>query len=196
VDAHRLVLNRTDQFHALGDPTRWRIMGRLIDGPASVQELSRALGQPKGTLSHHVKVLEAAGLVRLAETRRVRGVEERRYARLPGPFSIDDAALITAEDAEPELRSMPLRQALAEARIGREAQDDDETSTTALVLRARMPVERARRFVRLVEGLAAEFSDGAPGTGEMFGLVAAIYMPDWALQDRRRAASARATSKR
>jgi hypothetical protein len=50
----------------------------------------------------------------------------------------------------------------------------------SVVVRARMPAERARRFARLLEELAQEFADGAPDTGETFGLVAAIYVPDWA----------------
>jgi len=32
--------------------------------------------------------------------------------------------------------------------------------------------------------LTAVLSDGAPGTGETFGFVGAIYVPDWAGKDR------------
>ena len=35
----------------------------------------------------------------------------------------------------------------------------------------------------MVEGLAQEFADGAPGEGEAFGFVAAIYVPDWAADE-------------
>jgi hypothetical protein len=31
----------------------------------------------------------------------------------------------------------------------------------------------------LLNELAAEFTEGAPGEGETFGLVAGIYRPDW-----------------
>ena len=47
-----------------------------------------------------------------------------------------------------------------------------------------MPAERARRFARLIEELAAEFADGAPGEGETFGFVAGVYVPDWAVAKR------------
>jgi len=73
---------------------------------------------------------------------------------------------------------MPLRQALAEARPSRPGRDADDASMS-IVVRARMPVERARRFAHLVDALAQEFADGAPGEGETFGLVAAVYVPDW-----------------
>jgi len=43
-----------------------------------------------------------------------------------------------------------------------------------------MSAARARRFGHLVDALAREFADGAPGDGETFGFVAAMYVPDWA----------------
>lgn len=169
------MISRPDQLQAIGDPTRWRILGRLLDGPASIQELARALKVAKGTIGHHVRVLDTAGLIRLAETHRVRGVIEKRYARVARQFRLPegDAAAATGH---PDLGTMPLRQAVAEAR---QATDPDDPSMS-VVVRARMPVARARRFARLLNELVEEFADGAPGNGETFGLVAGIYVPDWA----------------
>jgi DNA-binding transcriptional ArsR family regulator len=170
------TITRPDQLQALGDSTRWKILGRLIDGAASIQELSRSLAVPKGTIGHHVHVLEDAGLIRLAETQRVRGVTEKRYARVAGRFRFPEEggdALVSAA-GDPTLANLPLRQALAEARSpGR------TDPSASVVVRARMPADRARRFARLIEELADEFVDGAPGTGETFGFVGAIYVPDW-----------------
>jgi DNA-binding transcriptional ArsR family regulator len=173
-----LTITRPDELHALADPTRWKILGWLIDGPASIQELSRALAVPKGTIGHHVRVLEEAGLVRIAETRQVRGVTEKRYARVAGTFKFPDEhrESLAAEAGDPAFANLPLRQALAEARAPSCADDP----SASVVVRARMSADRARRFARLVEALAAEFADGAPGSGETFGFVAAIYVPDWA----------------
>lgn len=168
-----LTLSRPDQLHAVADATRGRILGRLLQEPASVQELARALGVAKGTMGHHVRVLEAAGLIRVVETRRVRGVVEKRYARVARQFRLEGERAAGAEP-DPRLSHLPLRQALAEART----QVDDDASAS-LVVRARMPAERARRFVRMVEALAEEFAEGAPQTGETFGFVAAVYVPDW-----------------
>jgi DNA-binding transcriptional ArsR family regulator len=172
------TLTRPDQLQALGDPTRWKILGRLIDGPASIQELSRSLAVPKGTIGHHVHVLEDAGLIRLAETQRVRGVMEKRYARIAGRFRFPEEGRTALASAagDPTLANLPLRQALAEARIPSGPTDP----SASVVVRARMPADRARRFARLIEELAAEFVDGAPGTGETFGFVGAVYVPDWA----------------
>ena len=169
-----LTITRPDQLHALADPTRWRILGRLLDGPASIQELARSLGAAKGTVGHHVRVLDSAGLIRVAETRRVRGVTEKRYARVSMKFQLPDAD-DPMSARHPGLDTLPLRSALAEARP-RSGPDDPSMS---IVVRARMPAERARRFGELINALAKEFSEGAPQEGEAFGFVGAIYVPDW-----------------
>jgi len=176
------TISRPDQLQALGDPTRWRILGRLLDGPASIQELARALGAAKGTIGHHVRVLDKAGLIRLAETHRVRGVTEKRYARVAKHFKLPEGEREQQELGadDPNLQHLPLRQALAEARP---PGGKDEPSIS-VVVRARMSAARARRFARMIEGLAEEFADGSPGSGETFGFVGAIYVPDWAGKDR------------
>lgn len=170
----QFTITSPDQLHALADPTRWRILGRLLDGPASIQELARSLGAAKGTIGHHVRVLDRAGLIRIVETKRVRGVTEKRYARVAQQFRLPDSDdPMNAE--HPGLDMLPLRSALAEARP-RAGKDDPAMS---IVVRARMPAARARRFGDLINALAAEFADGAPQEGETFGFVGAIYVPDW-----------------
>ena len=53
------------QLRAVADPTRRRILSLLRERAASTTELAEALGQPKGTVGHHVKVLEDAKLIHL-----------------------------------------------------------------------------------------------------------------------------------
>jgi len=175
-----LNITRPDQLQALGDPTRWRILGRLSESAATVQELARALGVAKGTAAHHVRVLQSAGLIRVAETKRIRGVVEKRYARVARQFRLDegDREHLAKAAGNVDLANLPLRQALAEARPASGGYPDDPSMS--FVVRARMPVARARRFAKLVEALAEEFADGAPDDGETFGFAAAVYVPDWA----------------
>ena len=191
-----MTLTRPDQFRAIGDSTRMRILGLLAQGDASVQELARSLRIPKGTISHHVGVLEDAGLIRVVEERRVRAVTERRYARVAPMFRLGDGngdgnrdrtgngesgstgTSRTAADADalPDpLHLFPLRHALEEA----VPQTGPGDASSSLIVRARMPAARARRFGQLVEQLAQEFAEGAPGVGETYGFVAAIYATDW-----------------
>lgn len=51
-------------FEALSHPVRRAIVSRLVTGQATVGEASRGLGISKPAVTKHVKVLEAAGIVR------------------------------------------------------------------------------------------------------------------------------------
>ena len=68
------------QLHAVGSLARHRVLRVLRDGPATVTQIADRLGIAKGSSHYHVGVLAKAGLIRVVETRKVRGVEERYYA--------------------------------------------------------------------------------------------------------------------
>jgi DNA-binding transcriptional ArsR family regulator len=50
-------------FAALADPTRRAMLARLSQGPATVNELAEPFAMTLPSVSRHLKVLEAAGLV-------------------------------------------------------------------------------------------------------------------------------------
>jgi DNA-binding transcriptional ArsR family regulator len=64
------------QVKAALPPLRRRLL-HLLDEPASAAELARRTGLPRQKINYHLRVLEAAGLVRLVETRARRGCLER-----------------------------------------------------------------------------------------------------------------------
>ncbi len=71
-------------FHALSNPTRRAILGRLASGETTVGELSQPLPLSFAGVSKHLGVLERANLV----TREARGRE--RVCRL-NPAALQDA---------------------------------------------------------------------------------------------------------
>ena len=93
-------------FAALGDPTRRAILARLALGGATVSELARPFPFTQPTISKHLKVLEAAGLIsrRRSATSRLSHLEAapmraaneyiERYRRFwAGSFDRLDSAL-------------------------------------------------------------------------------------------------------
>ena len=50
-------------FAALGDDTRWAILARLGEGPASASALAREFPISRQAIVKHLEVLRAAGLV-------------------------------------------------------------------------------------------------------------------------------------
>ena len=77
-----LVVSETEQLRALADDVRLRIVALLRERAASTTELAEQVGLAKGTVAHHLKVLEAAGLVTVVRTRRVRALTESLYGRV------------------------------------------------------------------------------------------------------------------
>jgi DNA-binding transcriptional ArsR family regulator len=75
-------------FHALGDATRRRMLRALAEGERTVGQLAEPFEMSLAAASKHVKVLEAAGLLR----REVRG--RTHVCRLePAPLASADAWL-------------------------------------------------------------------------------------------------------
>ncbi len=84
----RRALTSPAQVRALAHPLRNTVLGLLHERAASITELSTAVGRPKSTVAHHVKVLVESGLLQVVRTRRVRAVEEAYYGRTARMFHV------------------------------------------------------------------------------------------------------------
>jgi len=148
-----------EQFKALGHPMRHRLLFALgQEGQATISQLAAALGSNKGNIAHHLKVLAAAGLVRPAGTRQVRGGTEQYYQRASRGLKYDDAA--TTEVAF---------RALA-AEIAAAGPDP------FLMLRTlRLTPEHARQLTARLRELAHQAEDAADQP--RYGLLLGLYQP-------------------
>lgn len=77
-----LVVTETEQLRALADDVRLHLVTLLRERAQSTTELAAQVGLAKGTVSHHLKVLEGAGLIRVVRTRKVRALTESIYGRV------------------------------------------------------------------------------------------------------------------
>jgi DNA-binding transcriptional ArsR family regulator len=57
------MTNESRALAALADPTRRRVFERLGKAPASVADITRAVGVSQPAVSQHLKILREAGLV-------------------------------------------------------------------------------------------------------------------------------------
>jgi predicted ArsR family transcriptional regulator len=156
-----LMVREPEQLKALGDDLRSKIVILL-------RELATKLGLPKGTVGHHMKVLEKAGLIQVVRTRQVRAMTEKFYGRTARLFLFES----TDSDAEDvwNVAAASLRRAAEEMLpIGSDAQ------TTFGVVRARLSDADARRLVRRLEKLVDDFRAADGPDGAEYGLAAAFY---------------------
>src|SRR6266536_5862135 len=82
------LARRAALHSALADPARLSIVDRLAVSDASPSELAAMLGLPSNLLAHHLRVLEAEGLISRA---RSEGDKRRAYLKLV-PGTLDDLA--------------------------------------------------------------------------------------------------------
>lgn len=87
------VLRDPAAIAVLMDPARRRLLDALAHRPDSAVGLARRLGDTRQRLNYHLRQLEAAGLVELAEERPRRGVKERVMRPVARRFVVDPAAL-------------------------------------------------------------------------------------------------------
>jgi DNA-binding transcriptional ArsR family regulator len=159
-----LVVSQPEQMRALADGPRTKIVALLREHAQSTQELAEQLGLAKGTVAHHLSVLEHAGLIRVVRTRKVRALTERYYGRVARLFvfmgedpadtrAVGAAALHEAADE--------LARAHEGAHFG--------------LIHARIAPEDARRFARRLARLVEDFRAADVPDGVPFALVNGLW---------------------
>jgi putative molybdopterin biosynthesis protein len=86
-------LHSFEQLKILADPKRRAILQHLMSGPASLTMLGKLIGEHPAWVRHHLKQLEAAGLVELVETRVQSGVVEKFYRARAGGYLVQELIL-------------------------------------------------------------------------------------------------------
>jgi DNA-binding transcriptional ArsR family regulator len=167
--ADRLDLN-ADQLKLVLEPTRLRIIDLLSERAATTSQLADVMKKPKGTIGHHTKALEDAGLIRVVRTAKVRAMEERYYGRAARLFIMgkyDDAGVSLGAALDVSYQ---------ELRTAASPPYDESEAHLASARYARIPRERAQewsgRFSALLDEFAAQERDGDTTYGVMIGLFA------------------------
>ena len=167
LDDH-LTLDAT-QTQALVEPTRMAIIDLLNERAATTSQLADALGKPKGTIGHHAKVLEDAGLIHVVRTEKVRAIEAKYYGRTARIFllpSLGEAGV---------RKGFMLAEAATEIEAGRESGLHDDHPAVSAVRYARIPGERAEEWrMRLVE-LVSEFTGQERDGDTVYGMAVALF---------------------
>jgi DNA-binding transcriptional ArsR family regulator len=184
------MVRDTNAALALLDPERRRLTEALAQAPESASGLARRLGEKRQRINYHLRVLEDAGLVELAEERRTRGRTERVMRPTAQRFVLDPATVGTLAVADPhevgDQFSASYLVALA-ARVIRELADLLERASAS---RSRLATASVNTNVRLAsparyEAFVRELSQAVSdviarhhderGDGRWFRVVGAAY---------------------
>ena len=169
-----MVVREPEQLRALGDNVRAKIIALLRHNARSTQQLAEVLEMPKGTVGHHLKVLESAGLIRVVRTRKVRAMTEKFYGRTARLFFFEAES---APETVPGLGAAMLRNAADEV-------SQATSGANFAHLRSRLNKADARRLARRLDKLVADFQAADIKNGDettaMYSFVSSFWSPDGA----------------
>ena len=168
--AEKVVVTAPAELRAMADPLRGTILDLVLERAATVAELAEAVGRPKSTVAHHVKVLVEAGMLKVVRTRRVRAIEERFYGRTARVFYVGRVPL-------DQVTPPPWTNDLADA--GEESMPAYQADQMRSIRRhARISPDRAAEFWERIFEVVREFPQ-LPREGDtVYGFVAGLYPTD------------------
>ena len=169
-----LEIDSVEMFKAVFDDTRMQITDLLTERAATTSEIADTLGKPKGTIGHHVQVLEEAGLIHVVRTKKVRAIEAKYYGRVARTF------LLTSRVEDSDIGISPdyfLTRAAADYANAAHTHEDEIPMMSTLRF-ARIPEERAREWVLRLGELTQEFVADVREGETTYGMLVAFYPTD------------------
>jgi DNA-binding transcriptional ArsR family regulator len=107
------AIDDVESLRAMADPTRLAILNALMHPQQgelpvlSAKDLAARLGESQTKLYRHIRQLETAGLIRVAATRMVSGIQEQRYQASQHDLSFGDGFLREhADESEAMMRAV------------------------------------------------------------------------------------------
>jgi DNA-binding transcriptional ArsR family regulator len=176
----RMTINTLEQFRAMSDPLRMKILRIIRYQPATAKQLADRLGATPGAIGHHLRVLEVAGLAQVVALRVTRGIIARYYTRTARIFMYD----MPKEVTEPGTVSVEFLTDARDELVDASLDFKKEATIYSGFPHARLSRERANEFSARLQRLADEFlQEPDDPEGEIYGLSIALFRaPAWQAQ--------------
>lgn len=100
------TISSLEQIKVVADPLRVRILETLCLEPRTTKQVAEILGEKPTRLYHHVDALAEVGLIRLVDTRPVRGTTEKYYQAVARSFRTDPGLFSRSEAGDDDTRAL------------------------------------------------------------------------------------------
>jgi len=184
--APEMVITDVEQLKAISDPLRLQLLERISGDPRrawTAKELAEDLDTKQTKLYHHLALLEERGFIRVAATRVVSGIQEKRYQATARSFRVDrslltgggsDVAVAGALDAIFDKARGEILAGLRSGTINLDPKDPQRRRMGLWATHARLGPANVKRVIRLIEKLA-EAGEADDPDGAEYGLVVGFY---------------------
>jgi DNA-binding transcriptional ArsR family regulator len=169
----QVAITTFDQFKAISEPVRSRILGIIQNQPATAKQIASRLGATPGAIGHHLRVLEEAGLAQIVARRLVRGIVANYYTRTARIFKYNLPEDVKGGmSASLQIIDMA-RDELAEA----QATSKEDPYQCESFPHIRLSPERARYYAKRIEALVDDVLHEKPDPdGEVYGILLGMFM--------------------
>jgi DNA-binding transcriptional ArsR family regulator len=171
----RLAITTAEQFKAISESTRSRILGIIQHQPATAKQIADRLHIAPGAAGHHLQVLEAAGMAQIVAKRLVRGIVAKYYARTARIFTYQMSPDITGGVSTSVEIASSATDELAES-IAEGSEDEEKGCGTVGFPHARLSVERAKFYAARLDALMEDLIHEPPApNGDVYGVMIAMF---------------------
>lgn len=180
------VIDDVEALRVISDPLRLKILELTSADPSrawSAKEMAASLGTSQTKLYHHIGLMEEHRFLRVAETRMVSGITERRYAATAHGYRVDrsllagsggEAALADTLDAIFDKVRAEIVAGVHDGLIDESEADRERTRMALWASHARLSPASVRKVMREIERLA-ELGELDDADGSHYGFLLAFY---------------------
>src|SRR5579863_3408648 len=162
-----------EQFKAISEPVRSRILGIIQNQPATAKQIADRLGATPGAIGHHLHVLEDAGLAKIVARRLVRGIVANYYTRTARIFNYNLPKDVTGGMEA----SLEVMNKAHDEMVEAQATINDDPYCSDGFPHIRLSPERARYYSERLQALVDEVLDETPDPdGKVYGIFVAMFM--------------------
>jgi DNA-binding transcriptional ArsR family regulator len=165
-------LSSKNELRAYVNATRITILALLRDFSATITQIAREIGTHPANLTHHFRILERAGLIRLVEKRDTGRNLEKFYRAAALSFITAPGELEVVE--KQALKLSILRDEFT-ASIQRLNKSKDEAEVFARLLVARISKNNLKKFQKQLLLLISEFEQAETPDGDPYSLALCLF---------------------
>lgn len=180
------VIDDLEALKVISDPLRLKILELTSADPErawTAKELAAGLRTSQTKLYHHLSLMEEHRFLRVAETRMVSGIMERRYAATAHGYRVDrsllagsggEAALAATLDTLFEKVRAEILAGLHDGLIDESGTDPTRRRMALWASHARLSPADVRKVMRQIERLS-ELGESDDADGSQYGFLLAFY---------------------
>jgi DNA-binding transcriptional ArsR family regulator len=168
------ILNTNEQIRAYVNPTRMTILSLLAKEKQSVSRIAHQLNVHPANLTHHFKLLEKTGLIKLVEKRETGKNLEKFYRAVAYQFIVDP----DLESTNKQVIALAILRDNLNAAIYNLKNQTNDQDVLGILKTFRVDQQDIKKFEQKLLDLADEFGKSSAQKGIVYSLNVSLYPMD------------------